>query len=103
VTFAMSTDAFMIGLAKEWANFPVPFDMQGAHQWVYRGQSYYAGDSVNKALATPDEVWTVCEDARTGKELGWRPVRDPELIPLAKPEEFGDDRRNPPDRHQGAR
>lgn len=85
--FKTDTDSFMIGLAKEWASFPVPFDMQGAHQWVYRGQSYYAGDSVNKALISPEEVWTVCEAARAGKEQEPRePPRDRNRIPLRKPE-----------------
>jgi muramidase (phage lysozyme) len=60
-----STDTFMIGLAKEWASFPVPSRMKGAHRMCERGQSYYAGDGVNKALAKPDVVWLACEAART--------------------------------------
>jgi len=88
--FTTDTDAFMIGLAKEWASFPVPYDMAGAHQWVYRGQSYYAGDSVNRALITPEEVWTICENARNGREQEPR-VRDHrepagDRMPLRKPE-----------------
>ena len=59
-----STDTFMIGLAKEWASFPVPSRMKGAHRTVDRGQSYYAGDGVNKALISPDVVWLACEAAR---------------------------------------
>jgi hypothetical protein len=59
-----STDTFMVGLAKEWASFPVPSRMTGAHRTVDRGQSYYAGDGVNKALIAPDVVWLVCEAAR---------------------------------------
>ncbi len=85
--FQTSTDAFMVELSKEWASFPVPYDMQGAHQWVSRGQSYYAGDSVNKALITPEEVWTVCENARAGKPLEPRKPPERDRIPLPKPEE----------------
>jgi muramidase (phage lysozyme) len=65
----ISTDSFMIGLAKEWASFPVPSRMRGAHRTVNRGQSYYAGDGVNKALIAPDVVWLVCEEARDDTEI----------------------------------
>ena len=59
-----TTDTFMIGLSREWASFPVPRRMKGAHRTVERGQSYYAGDGVNKALVAPDKVWLICEAAR---------------------------------------
>ena len=62
-----TTDTFMIGLAKEWASFPVPSRMKGAHRVVERGQSYYAGDGVNMALVSPDKVWLACEAARDAK------------------------------------
>ena len=75
-----STDTLMIGLAKEWASFPVPSRMRGAHRTVERGQSYYAGDGLNKALIAPDVVWLVCEAARKATEI--QPV--PEVPP--KPE-----------------
>jgi len=84
--FKTTTDDFMIGLAKEWASFPVPYDMQGAHRWVYRGQSYYAGDGVNKALISPDEVWLACEAAREVRPAP--PLSNPpEADPLPKPEQ----------------
>lgn len=41
---------FGLELAREWASFPVLEDGRGASRWVTRGQSYYAGDGVNKAL-----------------------------------------------------
>jgi len=59
-------DAFVFGridatefgkrLAKEWASFPVLKGTKGAHRNVVRGQSYYAGDGVNKALVPADMV-----------------------------------------------
>ena len=76
-----TTDTFMVGLAKEWASFPVPSRMQGAHRVVERGQSYYAGDGVNKALVPPDKVWLHCEAARDAKV----PQPEPEPPP-PKPE-----------------
>jgi muramidase (phage lysozyme) len=75
-----STDTFMIGLAKEWASFPVPSRMKGAHRTVDRGQSYYAGDGVNKALIAPDIVWLACEAARKATE-----IQPPSTVP-PKPE-----------------
>lgn len=52
----LSRNGFALNLAKEWASLPVLHDCQGAHRWVRRGQSYYAGDGVNKALVDPEEV-----------------------------------------------
>jgi hypothetical protein len=76
-----STDIFMIGLAKEWASFPVPSRMRGAHRVCERGQSYYAGDGLNKALVKPDVVWLACEAARGATAIETPPE------PVPKPEE----------------
>jgi muramidase (phage lysozyme) len=43
-------------LAREWASLPVQKAQRGASRWVVRGMSYYAGDGLNKAHATPEEV-----------------------------------------------
>lgn len=43
-------------LAMEWASFPVLADVQGAHRKVVRGQTFYAGDGLNKSLVTPAKV-----------------------------------------------
>ncbi|MFN7010029.1 MAG: hypothetical protein ACK4PN_08350 [Allorhizobium sp.] len=48
-------------LAMEWASFPVLAPCQGAHRDVHRGQSYYAGDGMNKALVHPLEVEEMLE------------------------------------------
>lgn len=52
----MSVAEFGLELAREWASFPVLEDGQGAHRLVTRGQSYYAGDGVNKALVRAQAV-----------------------------------------------
>lgn len=39
-------------LAQEWASLPVLVGGPGAHRTVARGESYYAGDAVNKSLAS---------------------------------------------------
>ena len=49
----------MIRLGMEWAAFPMPVAMQGHHQKVSAGQSYYAGDGKNEARASVQEVRTV--------------------------------------------
>lgn len=51
-------------LAQEWASFPVLADTQGAHRKVARGQSYYAGDGLNKALVAPAAVESVLDRAK---------------------------------------
>lgn len=59
----MSVPQFMIELAKEWASFPVPFQMNGRKRLVQRGQSYYAGDGLNKALVSADKIEQILNDA----------------------------------------
>lgn len=46
-------------LAQEWASFPVLENCKGAHRQLVRGQSYYAGDSLNKALIKAEEVESI--------------------------------------------
>jgi muramidase (phage lysozyme) len=86
-----STDTLMIGLSKEWASFPVPSRMRGAHRTVERGQSYYCGDNVNKALIGPDKVWLVCEAARVMTTIPPKPepVPKPEVPEAPGPDEDG--------------
>ncbi|KAB2733640.1 hypothetical protein [Brucella intermedia] len=43
-------------LAQEWASFPVLAAGQGAHRKLQRGETYYAGDELNKALVKPEAV-----------------------------------------------
>lgn len=53
--------AFAKGLAQEWASFPVLVDCRGAHRDIKRGQSFYAGDGLNKALVKPEKVEAVLQ------------------------------------------
>ncbi|KAB2693862.1 hypothetical protein [Brucella intermedia] len=43
-------------LAQEWASFPVLAAVQGKHRIVKRGETFYAGDALNKALVTPAKI-----------------------------------------------
>lgn len=49
-------NTFGLGLAREWASFPVLADVKGAHRAVKRGETYYAGDKLNRALVKPEAV-----------------------------------------------
>jgi muramidase (phage lysozyme) len=78
-------------LAQEWASFPVLADTKGNEREVKRGQSYYAGDGLNKALVKPEKVVAilkqVLEAARrpheVEEELAAAPVPVP--TPTMKP------------------
>ncbi|SLN74721.1 hypothetical protein ROJ8625_04086 [Roseivivax jejudonensis] len=45
----LSLEKFCNSLAKEWASLPVVTDVRRGTRVVRKGQSYYAGDSLNKA------------------------------------------------------
>ena len=57
----MTRTLFGKKLAQEWASFPVLKDCKGAHQRVKRGQSYYAGDALNKSLVSPVRIEQVLD------------------------------------------
>lgn len=59
----MSTE-FALRLAKEWASFPVLSDTKGAHRNIKRGQSYYTGDVLNKALVKPEAIEAVLKQVK---------------------------------------
>lgn len=66
----IDSDDMAIGLAKEWASLPVPHAMQGHTRRVSAGQSYYAGDGLNKAHATVAEVELALEISRERYRAG---------------------------------
>jgi muramidase (phage lysozyme) len=68
-------------LAMEWASFPVLSPCQGAHRKLKRGQSYYAGDAVNKALVSPSEVEEVLLTIRKAPDRP-KPVPAPQKPPV---------------------
>lgn len=56
--------AFALQLAKEWASMPVLSTVKGASREVTRGQSYYAGDGVNKSQVAADELEAILNKVR---------------------------------------
>lgn len=65
----ISDNTFANNLAKEWASFPVVVDMQGSKRWLVAGQSYYAGDGLNKALTKPSEVLALLKLMKTNAAI----------------------------------
>lgn len=72
-----SVAAFGLALAQEWASFPVLQATRGQHRQVARGQSYYAGDGVNKALVRPEAVEGMLNSLRAAPIIA---VADPEPV-----------------------
>jgi muramidase (phage lysozyme) len=62
----LTDDKFMIELAKEFASIPVPYSIQGNKRQVSKGQSFYAGDGLNKANHDPDHFLQELADIRAG-------------------------------------
>ncbi|WP_148043656.1 hypothetical protein [Paracoccus methylarcula] len=83
---AIDMESMVIGLAKEWASLPVPRDMQGPSRWLKAGQSYYAGDGLNKAHASVAEVETALAIARERYRSGAQPSAPaPDPAPAPSP------------------
>lgn len=71
-------------LAQEWASLPVLAATQGAHRQLKRGQSYYAGDALNKSLVSPAKVEAVLNKVKTAGQA--QPVAAvPEVVVVEKP------------------
>lgn len=66
VSRQVTVGAYALQLAREWASIPVLSPVQGAHRQVVRGQSYYAGDGINKAHADPKEFEALLASIRPG-------------------------------------
>lgn len=70
-------------LAQEWASFPVLADCKGAHRQLKRGQSYYAGDGLNKALVAPEKIESLLLLVRKAPDPV--PVPQPTVQPAPAP------------------
>jgi muramidase (phage lysozyme) len=72
----ISREAFANNLAMEWASLPVVTPVQGAHRKLQPGQSYYAGDGLNKAHHDPKAVLAAIDALKSKPPL---PDGDPGL------------------------
>ena len=75
----VTLNAFALSVAKEWASMPVLSTVQGAHRVVHRGESYYAGDGVNKSQSKAEAFEAVLNAARGTKA-------DPKPAPAPVPQ-----------------
>lgn len=71
-------------LAQEWASLPVLAATKGKHRDLKRGQSYYAGDALNKSLVSPAKVEAVLNKVKTVGAV--QPdIVVPEVVTVEKP------------------
>lgn len=70
---SIGRNEFGLGLAREWASFPVLAEVKGAHRTVKRGETYYAGDKLNKALVKPEAVEAVLTEVKVGQAAPTQP------------------------------
>lgn len=82
----ISRSEFGKRLAMEWASFPVLAAVKGAHRTVQRGETYYAGDALNKALVAPEKVETLLDQVKR-TEATPKPAPEKEIV-VADPGEL---------------
>lgn len=63
---SLSSEDFQFQMSRLFASVPVPRDMQGANRFVRKGESYYAGDSLNAAKGTSESFLQELEAIRQG-------------------------------------
>lgn len=68
---------FANNLAKEWASLPVVSTVQGGSRIVNRGQSFYAGDGLNKAFHKPAVIESLLDAIKAQKEAPTAPPMSP--------------------------
>lgn len=78
----LSVPAFGKLLAQEWASLPVLSNTMGSQREVKRGQSYYAGDGLNKSLVKPTAVEAVIARAKAAGGASPDPAPKPQPIPV---------------------
>lgn len=75
----ISNTRFGLGLAQEWASFPVLAQTgRPGKRAVQRGETYYAGDGINKVLTTPEMVEGKLKEAFALRNLPTREDPIPE-------------------------
>lgn len=78
----MKLNAFALRLAQEWASLPVLEKVSGQHRTVAPGESFYAGDTLNKALVDPHEIVDVLLMVTADVEDTMKPREDEPADPL---------------------
>lgn len=68
-------------LAQEWASFPVLAPTKGASRALQRGETFYAGDKLNKALVTPERMEAILDKV---KAAGSSPLSADQAVVVEK-------------------
>lgn len=68
-------------LAQEWASFPVLAPTKGASRALQRGETFYAGDKLNKALVTPERMEAILDKV---KAAGSAPLSADQAVVVEK-------------------
>jgi len=77
LTGRMSREDFANNLAMEWASLPVVTRIMGAHRMVNPGETYYAGDGLNKAFHKPADILALLDALRSGSpQMPTQPIPD---------------------------
>ncbi|WP_439273526.1 hypothetical protein [Pseudochrobactrum sp. HB0163] len=84
----ISTTEFGKRLAMEWASLPVLVATKGRHSPLVRGQSFYAGDALNKALVRPEVVEAVLAQVQAAGVAQEQGQGQPAPQPVGKSKRF---------------
>ncbi|SDP08111.1 hypothetical protein [Phyllobacterium sp. OV277] len=84
---AISRTEFGKRLAQEWASFPVLAAIKGGSRPVSRGQSFYAGDGLNKSLVKPETVEAVLDRVKAAESAPITPAPVEPATPQPTPEQ----------------
>jgi len=85
----LSAEDFANNLAKEWASLPVVTAIRGQLRTLKPGQSYYAGDGLNKAFHKPETILALVKDIKPPSvdiKTPQTPVSAPEAPKVAQEE-----------------
>lgn len=70
----ISREAFANNLAKEWASLPVVTAIRGANRQLQPGETYYAGDGLNKAFHKPEAILALLDALRRAPQPAPQPA-----------------------------
>lgn len=76
---------FALALAKVWASFPVLTETPHGTKMIHRGQSYYAGDGLNKALISPEKIEALLASAKSTAPAAPVPVKESPMSTTNRP------------------
>lgn len=80
----ISAEDFANNLAMEWASLPVVTPLRGQKRWVTVGESYYAGDGLNKSFHNPAPILKLIKALKLPDDVD-PPTPSVPQIPVTEP------------------